>query len=397
MIQDYAQQLAEYTSTICGHAVILTDEHAVIIGASDPDRLGQLNEAAMKVIEQKAPLTPFPGYIDGMENTLPGITLPIELNRQIYGTIGIQGERAEVEKYGLLLKKYSELFLRDRILLQTGQIKENALNDFLYELVSFNACEESGEHLILRGEELGFNLRLPRIAVMVDMRIDTGSGSWKPDKKEFDDFDRMFDTIQFRKIIRTIFSHPEDFVAPGKNRKIVILHALRHPEDPTGEEQRIIERCKSLLNEMKKNGIRASIAIGSQALDIGELAESLREARDLVNVSHLEGNEDYTILNIKSFVAEKIIHDLNKSQKDWILRKVLPALQVQSDSQDLFMTIKAWCESLFNQVSAAKKLGIHRNTLMYRLDRIEHVTGYNPKEFKDVLGLYIGILLDREK
>jgi len=397
MFKDNAQKIAEYTSQICGHTVIVTDENAIIIGSSDPERLGQVNDAAKKVIQRRAPLEPFPGYIDGMANTKPGITLPIEIGKRIYGAIGIQGVRAEVEKYGLLLKKYSELFLRDSIFLQTSQIRENALNDFLYELVSFNPQEESAEYLLMRGYDLSFNLNLPRVALIIDLRFAEKSGHIKnqPVNSDFKDFDRMINTIQFRSIIRKIFSDPEDLVAPGKNRKIVILHNLVKKHNPQEEEDHILGKCHELQDAFKKNRIKAIIAIGSRSTKVEELSLSLKEARDLINLSHLPGREKLDILQTRYFLIEQTLHELPKTQKDWLAARALKLLKQQPDWKDLADTLEKWGESMFHQGDAAKALGIHRNTLSYRLDRIHILSGYNPRVFKDALALYLAIFLER--
>lgn len=94
--------------------MIITDETGIVIGASDKERLNVLHEASIPVIKNNRPLTNKPGYIDHFEGTKPGFTLPIELHGTFIGTIPITGERSEVEKYWLLVKKHAEIMLRKK-------------------------------------------------------------------------------------------------------------------------------------------------------------------------------------------------------------------------------------------------------------------------------------------
>jgi carbohydrate diacid regulator len=56
--------------------------------------------------------------------------------------------------------------------------------------------------------------------------------------------------------------------------------------------------------------------------------------------------------------------------------------------------VLAWCDNGFHLVNAAKTLHIHRNTLIYRLDKIQRSTGRNPREHRFALALYIAAVID---
>jgi len=54
----------------------------------------------------------------------------------------------------------------------------------------------------------------------------------------------------------------------------------------------------------------------------------------------------------------------------------------------------AWCESGYNLVEASKALYIHRNTLIYRLSKIEELTNKSPRDYEHAFALYLACLLD---
>lgn len=58
-------------------------------------------------------------------------------------------------------------------------------------------------------------------------------------------------------------------------------------------------------------------------------------------------------------------------------------------------TITAWCESGFNLVRASADLHIHRNTVVYRMNKIEQITGRPLRDHRSAMALYLACLADR--
>lgn len=70
-------------------------------------------------------------------------------------------------------------------------------------------------------------------------------------------------------------------------------------------------------------------------------------------------------------------------------------LRDQPDWPDLRRTLVAWCESGFNLVRTARELHIHRNTLIYRLEKVERLTGRPWRDTKAGLTLHLACLADQ--
>ncbi len=70
-------------------------------------------------------------------------------------------------------------------------------------------------------------------------------------------------------------------------------------------------------------------------------------------------------------------------------------LRQQSDWLALRQTVIAWCESGFNLVQAAAALHIHRNTLVYRLNKVAKLTGRPLRDHRATLALYLACLTDQ--
>jgi carbohydrate diacid regulator len=70
-------------------------------------------------------------------------------------------------------------------------------------------------------------------------------------------------------------------------------------------------------------------------------------------------------------------------------------LRAQTDWPALRESVVAWCETGFNLVHAATALHIHRNTLVYRLNKIAQVTGRSVRDHRATLALYLACLAEQ--
>ena len=75
-----------------------------------------------------------------------------------------------------------------------------------------------------------------------------------------------------------------------------------------------------------------------------------------------------------------------------LLSLVAGDLATHADWPELRATLIAWCESGFNLVRTAEALHIHRNTLIYRLEKVERLTGQPWRDHRATLTLYLACL-----
>ncbi|MGI5452351.1 PucR family transcriptional regulator [Streptomyces sp. CA-249302] len=78
-----------------------------------------------------------------------------------------------------------------------------------------------------------------------------------------------------------------------------------------------------------------------------------------------------------------------------LLELTAAKLRAQPDWPALRDTITAWCENGFNLVRASAALHIHRNTVVYRMNKIEQITGRPLREHRTTMALYLACLADQ--
>ena len=136
---------------------------------------------------------------------------------------------------------------------------------------------------------------------------------------------------------------------------------------------------------LEETGMHPYITLGASVSSISNIQSSFSQAlaayrmKDFVNLS---GN----VHSYKEYVFTKIIEDLPKNRRNEYLELLL-----DSEAEDIFtdkemiQTAEVFLENNLNVSETSRKLFLHRNTLTYRLDKIERQTGLDIRKFSDAV------------
>ncbi|MFJ8463967.1 PucR family transcriptional regulator [Streptomyces swartbergensis] len=102
-----------------------------------------------------------------------------------------------------------------------------------------------------------------------------------------------------------------------------------------------------------------------------------------------------TVHSIGDLRVHQLLAAVSQSARTRLLDLTAARLREQPDWPALRDTITAWCESGFNLVRASTALHIHRNTVVYRMNKIEQLTGRPLREHRTAMALYLACLADR--
>lgn len=147
---------------------------------------------------------------------------------------------------------------------------------------------------------------------------------------------------------------------------------------------------RSLFEE---TGIKVKIGVGGIARTLSDSEQSLNQAESAIKISDLF-NLKNPVHSHKEFILYKMLEDLPPSTlaNYYNILADGDAKTVFSDD-DLLNTAEEFLENNLNVSETARKLYMHRNTLTYRLDKIERATGLDIRNFSDAITLRICNLL----
>src|SRR5436190_19556004 len=110
-----AQRIAGETSAIIDFNVLITDPEGVVIGSGDTSRLGSFHEASVEVMRTLQPRAHSAKEAHDLHGVRPGITLPLVLDDVPVGTVGITGSPSRVRRFGLVVKRQTEILLAESL------------------------------------------------------------------------------------------------------------------------------------------------------------------------------------------------------------------------------------------------------------------------------------------
>ncbi|WP_328773544.1 CdaR family transcriptional regulator [Streptomyces sp. NBC_00286] len=382
-----AQEIAGDTSAVIGFNVLITDAEGTVIGSGDSSRVGTFHEASVEVIRTKEPATHNTSQALQLRGVRPGVTLPLVTDGQAVGTVGITGTPAQVRRFGLLVKRQTEILLRESVMLRSRLLAERAAEKLLADIASYDPHVVEGEFLLFRAAELGFDLRLRRVAVAFEVTVpDAGARRQGAPTR-----DMALIRSELLRTVREVFADPQDIVATTAPGWIGVLHRLpaRRPlTSLAGDCRRVTDVIAA------QDGLAARAGIGEPASSVGDLHDSYQDACDALRLGArvTGGSPVHLITDLR---VHQVLAAVGQPARNRLLALTAADLRTQPDWPVLRDTITAWCESGFNLVRASAALHIHRNTVVYRMNKIEQITGRPLRDHRTTMALYLACLSDQ--
>lgn len=171
----------------------------------------------------------------------------------------------------------------------------------------------------------------------------------------------------------------QDMVVRMDDQRLAIVKFLDEGQSPY---EFGVFLAQSLYEEL---GIKASVGVGCEGKSFSEIALSYSQAATAVRMSsifHAEGE----VHSYREYLLVRMLGDLPEAKwQEYIDQfRISEAAEVFED-EDMTDTAEAFLESSLNVSETSRKLFMHRNTLMYRLDKIERITGLNIRKFSDAV------------
>ena len=333
-----AQEIANKVMKVIPYNVNIMDEIGVIIGSGEPERIGTYHQGAISAIECGSIISVY----DSEGASKPGVNIPIHYRKKIIGVIGISGDPSVVGPFAELVRVTAELLIDQEYLFTERRMKEQIKEEFLYQWVFRH--EEYDAAFINSGEAIGVNLKLVRKALIVKGIL----------VKEPYLLDQEF---SFRLNQQTIL-----FIVPV--------------------ESDILKRVEACITDM---GTRIGVGTGYK-----HVAKSVEEAKRAIEIA-----EKMNLPEACSYYQELTFVDYltTKDNSFAEMSQFYKELDEHTKGQELIETLICFIKHSGDMNAISKELHIHRNSLAYRLQRIEILTNKNPKKFTDLFQLFTGYIL----
>ena len=183
----------------------------------------------------------------------------------------------------------------------------------------------------------------------------------------------------------------QDFVISISETDMALVKAVT----PETEPSEILELAKTIEDSLKSQlYLKTTIGIGTVAEHLRELADSYKEAQVAIEVGKVFDTEK-TIITYENLGIGRLIYQLPTTLCEIFLTEVFKKNSIDTLDQETLFTINKFFENNLNVSETSRKLFVHRNTLVYRLEKIKKLTGLDLREFDHAIIFKVALMVKK--
>ncbi|MDR0884247.1 MAG: helix-turn-helix domain-containing protein [Oscillospiraceae bacterium] len=193
-------------------------------------------------------------------------------------------------------------------------------------------------------------------------------------------------------MITNLFPDKEtDFVVNLNENDIAVVKELRYPLQ-TGD----LEKLARAISDYLGTELYATpyVGIGTVVTSIKEIIRSYKEAQISLEVGKIFDQEK-TIIRYEALGIARLIYQLPLTLCNMFLQEVFKKGSIDSLDMETNFTILRFFENNLNVSETSRKLFVHRNTLVYRLEKIKKLTGLDLREFDDAIVFKVALMVKK--
>ncbi|MCR5755137.1 MAG: helix-turn-helix domain-containing protein [Acetatifactor sp.] len=184
-------------------------------------------------------------------------------------------------------------------------------------------------------------------------------------------------------------TNTNDFVTAVDENNVIVVKELS--ESDTAREME--KAARGLENFLNKEGIKdVRIAYGTVIHEIKEVSRSYKEAKMALDVGKIFFDER-SIIAYSELGIGRLIYQLPIPLCKLFIREIFDGKSPDEFDEETLTTINKFFENSLNVSETSRQLFIHRNTLVYRLDKLQKSTGLDLRVFEDAITFKIALMV----
>ena len=328
------------------------DENGVIIACSELIKIGEIKQGVRDELTYTTDIVVSGGYT----------YRPISSGTKSEYVVFMEGEDKMAEKMSKLLA------------VSLTNIKN--LYDEKYDKGSFikNIILDNilPSDIYIKSKELHFNTEENRIVFLIKF-------FGKTDMMPFEMLQNMFP------------DKSKDYVISVGEHDIVLVKDIK-----PGTEMKDIEKVATNISDTLSSEFYTKVNIGISTIveNLKDLARAYKEAQIALEVGKVFETEK-NIISYENLGIGRLIYQLPTTLCEMFLQEVFKRGSLESLDRETLMTIQCFFENNLNVSETSRKLFVHRNTLVYRLDKIRKITGLDLREFEHAITFKVALMVKK--
>ncbi len=346
------QTVLQQMKDVIGRTIGVIDENGIVIACSDLPKIGESKQRIREELAYSSGTVTYDGY------TYRFIASAAKNDSIVF----VSGDDTHADRMAELLS------------ISLGNIK--SLYDEKYDKGSFikNIILDNilPSDIYIKSNELHFNNEESRAVIVIKF---LSSPEHHP-----------YEIIQS---IVTDKSH--DYVINISEQDVVIVKEISRDTEISELEAYAQDILNSVITEY---GARALVGVSSIVESLKDLARAYKEARIALEVGKVFDIEK-PVMAYENLGIGRLIYQLPTTLCEIFLGEVFKKGSLESLDNETLMTVQSFFENNLNVSETSRKLFVHRNTLVYRLEKIRKLTGLDLREFEHAVTFKVALMVKK--
>lgn len=201
---------------------------------------------------------------------------------------------------------------------------------------------------------------------------------------------RMEKDINALEIVRSLFSgKTKDFITAVDEKDIIVVKELKS-EEGYDEMSKVAKTMLDMLNSEAMSSVH--ISYGTIVGEIKDVSKSYKEAKMALEVGKIF-YEDKRIVGYNNLGIGRLIYQLPMQLCKMFIGEIFDGKSPDEFDEETLTTINKFFENSLNVSETSRQLYIHRNTLVYRLDKLHKASNLDIRIFDDAITFKIALMV----
>ena len=348
LFQTTLHQMKEVIARTTG----VIDENGIIIACSEISKIGESRQRIRDEMSYTSDYIVYEGYTYRYINSTD----------KNGGICFVEG----VDSYAMSMSELLAIFLGNMKSLYDEKYDKGS---FIKSIILDNILPSD---IYIKSNELHFNNDEHRIVIVVKAQNSVGKPAYE--------------------IIQEIVSDSDkDYVINISEQDVVIVKEIAR-----GTETEEIENyCRSIIDAaLASHGLKALVGVSSVVDNLKDLARAYKEARIAFEVGKVFDIEK-PVISYENLGIGRLIYQLPTTLCEIFLSEVFKKGSLESLDRETLMTVQSFFENNLNVSETSRKLFVHRNTLVYRLEKIRKLSGLDLREFDHAVTFKVALMVKK--
>ena len=346
------QTIVHQMKDVVGRTVGVIDENGIIIASSEIGKIGESRQRIKELLPYSSESTAHDGY-----------TYRFISAQEKYDTIVfVEGDDQHADRMCQLLA------------ISLGNIKN--LYDEKYDKGSFikNIILDNilPSDIYIKSNELHFNSEELRAVIVIK-------------------FQGVSTPAPYEVISGIVTDKTRDYVISISEQDIVIVKEVTPDTEPHDLEEYANQILKTATEQ---SGSKLLIGVSSIVENLKDLARAYKEAKISLEVGKVFDIEK-PVMSYENLGIGRLIYQLPTTLCEIFLGEVFKRGSLDSLDRETLMTVQSFFENNLNVSETSRKLFVHRNTLVYRLEKIRKLTGLDLREFDHAVTFKVALMVKK--